>query len=226
MILLRSAVFNILFFAGTVVFALALLPTLILPQTLLLPRMSLPYPLDDEEETQAVDDAIKHDPFTEMTPRLIDYRGGQISRGGVQAGADVVAAMRETVGPHMGVKASGGVRTAEEVETELSAFDQRASTAQATDIAVLVVAFAAAAVARFDRLPTAVFASVAIEVAVQGDDLLIAGIRDGLPLDSVPVFTERPVGPFQRTIRLPSSFLQCAGDPKRLISKLRLRSGL
>ena len=37
------------------------LPTLILPQTLLLPRMSLPYPLDDEEETQAVDDAIKHD---------------------------------------------------------------------------------------------------------------------------------------------------------------------
>src|SRR6187402_98268 len=37
------------------------LPTLILPQTLLLPRMSLPYPLDDEEESQAVDDAIKHD---------------------------------------------------------------------------------------------------------------------------------------------------------------------
>ncbi len=37
------------------------LPTLILPQTLLLPRMSLPYPLDDDEETQAVDDAIKHD---------------------------------------------------------------------------------------------------------------------------------------------------------------------
>ena len=37
------------------------LPTLILPQTLLLPHMSLPYPLDEGEETQAVDHAIRAD---------------------------------------------------------------------------------------------------------------------------------------------------------------------
>jgi ATP-dependent Lon protease len=37
------------------------LPVLILPQTLLLPRMSLPYPLDDVEEDRAVDYAINHD---------------------------------------------------------------------------------------------------------------------------------------------------------------------
>ncbi|HLV12776.1 MAG TPA: Hsp20/alpha crystallin family protein [Trueperaceae bacterium] len=43
-----------------------------------------------------------------------------------------------------------------------------------------------------------------LEVAVQGDELLIAGIRDSLPLDTAAIFTERPVGPFQRTIRLPS----------------------
>ncbi len=43
-----------------------------------------------------------------------------------------------------------------------------------------------------------------LEVALQGDELLIAGIRDSMPVDTVPVFTERPIGPFQRTIRLPS----------------------
>ena len=43
-----------------------------------------------------------------------------------------------------------------------------------------------------------------LEVAVQGDELLLAGIRDSTPVDTVPVFTERPIGPFQRTIRLPS----------------------
>lgn len=43
-----------------------------------------------------------------------------------------------------------------------------------------------------------------LEVAVQGDELLIAGLRGGPPQDLRPLFTERPVGPFQRTIRLPS----------------------
>ncbi len=37
------------------------LPVLILPQTLLLPHMSLPYPLDDNEELRAVDHAIASD---------------------------------------------------------------------------------------------------------------------------------------------------------------------
>jgi len=37
------------------------LPTLIIPQTLLLPHMSLPYPLDDDEENHAVDAAIQVD---------------------------------------------------------------------------------------------------------------------------------------------------------------------
>ena len=44
-------------------------------------------------------DAIKHDPFVEMVPRLTDYRGGQISRQGIRDGAELVAAMRDAVGP-------------------------------------------------------------------------------------------------------------------------------
>lgn len=39
-------------------------------------------------------------------------------------------------------------------------------------------------------------------------------------------FTVTIVADDGRTIRLPPSFLQCAGDPKRLISNLRLRSGV
>jgi ATP-dependent Lon protease len=41
--------------------ALLTLPALIIPQTLLLPHMSLPYPLDDQEETQVVDHAMRSD---------------------------------------------------------------------------------------------------------------------------------------------------------------------
>ncbi|MFW6074086.1 MAG: endopeptidase La [Chloroflexota bacterium] len=37
------------------------LPTLIVPQTLLLPHMSLPYPVEGEEESQVIDYAIQHD---------------------------------------------------------------------------------------------------------------------------------------------------------------------
>jgi hypothetical protein len=39
-------------------------------------------------------------------------------------------------------------------------------------------------------------------------------------------FTVTIVADDGRTIRLPPSFLQCVGDPKRLISKLKLRSGV
>jgi galactonate dehydratase len=44
--------------------------------------------------------AVKHDPFLpEMGPRLMDYRGGHITRQGVRDGADLTAAMREAIGP-------------------------------------------------------------------------------------------------------------------------------
>jgi HSP20 family protein len=55
-----------------------------------------------------------------------------------------------------------------------------------------------------------------LEVAVQGDELLIAGIRDGIPVDAMPVFIERPIGPFQRTIRLPSPV-----DPEQVTAHLQ-----
>ena len=55
-----------------------------------------------------------------------------------------------------------------------------------------------------------------LEVAVQGDELLIAGIRDSVPVESVPVFSERPVGPFQRTIHLPEPV-----DPERVTAYLQ-----
>jgi ATP-dependent Lon protease len=38
-----------------------LLPTLIVPQTLLLPHMSLPYPIDDGEESKVIEYAMAHD---------------------------------------------------------------------------------------------------------------------------------------------------------------------
>ena len=55
-----------------------------------------------------------------------------------------------------------------------------------------------------------------LEVAVQGEELLIAGIRDGMLADATPVFTERPVGPFQRTIRLPEPV-----DPEQVTAHLQ-----
>lgn len=42
-----------------------------------------------------------------------------------------------------------------------------------------------------------------LEIAVQGQDLLIAGLREPLLPEHEVVFSERPTGPFQRTIRLP-----------------------
>jgi len=42
-----------------------------------------------------------------------------------------------------------------------------------------------------------------IELALQGDELVVAGIRETLEDGVRPVFTERPTGPFQRTVRLP-----------------------
>jgi galactonate dehydratase len=43
--------------------------------------------------------ALKHDPFHEMAPRLIDYRGGNISRQGIREAAELTAAMRDAIGP-------------------------------------------------------------------------------------------------------------------------------
>jgi galactonate dehydratase len=43
--------------------------------------------------------ALKHDPFTEMLPWFLDYRGGHITRRGIRDGAELTAAMREAIGP-------------------------------------------------------------------------------------------------------------------------------
>ena len=42
-----------------------------------------------------------------------------------------------------------------------------------------------------------------LELALQGDALIVAGVRETLEDDVRPVFVERPTGPFQRTFRLP-----------------------
>jgi len=44
-----------------------------------------------------------------------------------------------------------------------------------------------------------------LEIAVQGDDLLVAGLRDNHLKEQTALFTERANGPFQRTIRLPGA---------------------
>lgn len=42
-----------------------------------------------------------------------------------------------------------------------------------------------------------------LELALQGDDLIVAGVRETVEDGVRSVFTERPAGPFQRTVRLP-----------------------
>jgi HSP20 family protein len=42
-----------------------------------------------------------------------------------------------------------------------------------------------------------------LELALQGDELVVAGIRETLEDGVRPVFSERPTGPFQRVVRLP-----------------------
>lgn len=44
-----------------------------------------------------------------------------------------------------------------------------------------------------------------LEIAVQEDELLVAGLREPQRLAGNAVFSERRVGPFQRTISLPQS---------------------
>ena len=44
-----------------------------------------------------------------------------------------------------------------------------------------------------------------LELSLQGDQLLVAGVRDTVEDGARPVFTERPNGPFQRTVRLPGA---------------------
>ena len=42
-----------------------------------------------------------------------------------------------------------------------------------------------------------------LELALQGDELVVAGIRETIEDGVRPVFTERSAGPFQRVVRLP-----------------------
>ena len=42
-----------------------------------------------------------------------------------------------------------------------------------------------------------------LELALQGDELIVAGVRETLEDGVRPVFAERPTGPFQRSFRLP-----------------------
>lgn len=42
-----------------------------------------------------------------------------------------------------------------------------------------------------------------LEIALQGDELVVAGIRETSASEADIVFSERPNGPFQRTVRLP-----------------------
>lgn len=60
-----------------------------------------------------------------------------------------------------------------------------------------------------------------LEVALQGSDVVVAGIRENLSDDDADriVFSERPNGPFQRTVTLP-------GEVDRDGVTAHLRSGL
>jgi len=44
-----------------------------------------------------------------------------------------------------------------------------------------------------------------LELSLQGDELVIAGVRDTVEAGTRAVFSERPNGPFQRTVRLPGA---------------------
>lgn len=62
-------------------------------------------------------------------------------------------------------------------------------------------------------------AQSSLEVALQGRDVVVAGIRENVPDEGEIVFTERPNGPFQRTVQLP-------GEVDRDASTAQLHSGL
>ncbi len=46
-------------------------------------------------------------------------------------------------------------------------------------------------------------AQESLEIALEGDELVVAGLRD-TAIDGTLVFSERPAGRFQRSVRLPS----------------------
>jgi len=54
-----------------------------------------------KETVKAGHDALKLDPFLEMVPFHTQYVDGQISAEGEQLGYDIIAAVREAVGPHV-----------------------------------------------------------------------------------------------------------------------------
>lgn len=58
-----------------------------------------------------------------------------------------------------------------------------------------------------------------LEIALQGQDVVVAGIRENLPDETGIVFSERPNGPFQRTVKLP-------GEVDREAASAHLHSGL
>ena len=58
-----------------------------------------------------------------------------------------------------------------------------------------------------------------LEVALQGKDVMVAGLRENVPDETGIVFTERPNGPFQRTVELP-------GEVDRDAVSAHLHSGL
>ena len=58
-----------------------------------------------------------------------------------------------------------------------------------------------------------------LEVALLGKDVVVAGLRENLPDETGIVFTERPNGPFQRTVELP-------GEVDREGTTAHLHSGL
>lgn len=58
-----------------------------------------------------------------------------------------------------------------------------------------------------------------LEIAVEGGEVLVAGLREPPPLGGHIVFSERSVGPFQRTFSLP-------GPVDRERASAHLRSGV
>ncbi|MEJ2666563.1 MAG: Hsp20/alpha crystallin family protein [Deinococcales bacterium] len=58
-----------------------------------------------------------------------------------------------------------------------------------------------------------------LEIALQGKAVVVAGIRENLPDGTGIVFSERPNGPFQRTVELP-------GDVERDSATAHLHDGV
>ena len=80
------------------------------------------------ETVAAGHDALKLDPFLEMVPFHTQYVDGQISARGEQLGYDIVAAIREAVGPHVEIliDAHGHYNVASAIRIGNNLFEQSA----------------------------------------------------------------------------------------------------